>query len=139
MLLDTGPLVAYLDPRDPAHRQCVEAFDGFRGKLLTTEAVIGEAMYFSMPFISGPQLLLKFLKQAGVEINSCCQPLELRHAVDLMFTYADTPMDFADATLVVLGEKRNVRDICTLDRRGFSTFRTAGGKAFRNVIPARKS
>jgi predicted nucleic acid-binding protein len=30
-------------------------------------------------------------------------------------------MDFADATLVLLPHKIDVRDILTLDRRGFST------------------
>jgi uncharacterized protein len=49
----------------------------------------------------------------------------------LMTRYEDTPMDFADATLVLLAEELGVTDILTLDRRGFSTYRTATGKAFR--------
>jgi predicted nucleic acid-binding protein len=51
-----------------------------------------------------------------------------------MERYSDTPMDFADATLVLLAEVFEVLDILTLDRRGFSTYRTAGGSAFRLVL-----
>ena len=55
-------------------------------------------------------------------------------AANLKATYADTPMDFADATLVQLADAVGVIDILTLDRRGFSTYRTAKGKAFRLVL-----
>jgi predicted nucleic acid-binding protein len=35
--------------------------------------------------------------------------------------YSDTPMDYADATLVLLAEALEVHEVLTLDRRGFST------------------
>ena len=55
-------------------------------------------------------------------------------ATKLMAKYADTPMDYADATLVLLADEMGVADIATLDTRGFSTYRTAKGKAFRLVL-----
>jgi hypothetical protein len=55
-------------------------------------------------------------------------------AAGLMERYADTPMDFADATLVLLAEALGVFDVLALDRRGFSTYRTAGGRPFRLVL-----
>jgi len=48
--------------------------------------------------------------------------------------FADTPMDYADATLLLLAERSKVLDIATLDRRGFSIYRTPGGKAMRLVL-----
>ncbi|MBI4584703.1 MAG: hypothetical protein HY717_11875 [Planctomycetes bacterium] len=51
-----------------------------------------------------------------------------------MRKYTDTPIDFADASLVLLGEKTSVFNILTLDRRGFSTYRMSKGKAFRRVL-----
>jgi predicted nucleic acid-binding protein len=48
-----------------------------------------------------------------------------------MRKYADTPMDFADATLVLLADATGILEILTLDRRGFSTYRTSKGKRFR--------
>ncbi len=44
--LDTGPLVAALNRRDPDHSRCVAALTTFSGSLLTTGAVVAEAMYF---------------------------------------------------------------------------------------------
>ena len=59
---------------------------------------------------------------------------ELHEAVALMEKYADTPMDFADATLVLLAEDLDVDEILTLDRRGFSVFRIARRRPFRLVV-----
>ncbi|MCE0522758.1 MAG: PIN domain-containing protein [Methylacidiphilales bacterium] len=133
-LLDAGPIIAYLDFRDPAHEFSVETLDGFNGQLITTSAVITEAMHFLIRHLNGPALLLEFLEVSSVKVVECCQPEDLRSAVALMTKYADTPMDFADATLVLLGDTLGQREICTLDRRGFSTYRTASGKRFNLVI-----
>jgi hypothetical protein len=45
-------------------------------------------------------------------------------------------MDFADATLLLLAEALDFRDILTLDRRGFSAYRTRDTRALRNVLDA---
>jgi predicted nucleic acid-binding protein len=52
----------------------------------------------------------------------------------LMEKYSDTPMDFADATLVLLADALQVRDILTLGRRGFSAYRTRKPHAFRLLL-----
>ena len=135
-LLDTGPLVAYLDRRDPAHPAVASCLDGFSGQLCTTSAVIVEAMHFVDRDPQGPELLADFVEASGMFVYECTQPIQLKQAVILMRKYADTPMDFADATLVGLAEELDVLDVVTLDRRGFSTYRTARGKAFRRVLDA---
>jgi predicted nucleic acid-binding protein len=48
-----------------------------------------------------------------------------------MAQYEDIPMDFADATLVALAEESKIRDIFTLDRRGFEVYRIGGRGTFR--------
>ena len=133
-LLDTGPIVAYFDLSDPAHDQCIEALDSFSGQLITTSAVIGEAMHFLVRHANGPTLFIEFLQVSDTQIVECCQADDLQRAVKLMTKYADTPMDFADATLVLLGDALHQHTICTLDRRGFRTYRTANGKRFSLVI-----
>jgi predicted nucleic acid-binding protein len=46
VLVDTGPLVALLDPSDRARDRCRRALSRLEGKeLVTTEAVITEAEY----------------------------------------------------------------------------------------------
>lgn len=49
---------------------------------------------------------------------------------------ADVPMDFADATLVLLAGRLGTTDVLTLDRRGFAAYRPRTGRAFRLVLEA---
>lgn len=91
-------------------------------------------MHFLADVRNGPRLLAEFLNASGTEIYDLSQPPELSSAVSLMETYSDTPMDYAVATLVLLAEAFEVHDILTLDRRGFSTFRTRQGHAFHLVL-----
>ena len=48
--------------------------------------------------------------------------------------YGDTPMDFADATLVLLAEELGTDRILTLDERGFRTYRHGRNLAFAMVL-----
>ena len=133
-LLDTGPLVAYLDARDKAHLEADKCLSAFTGSLVTSSAVIAEAMYFVSAIREGPAALATFAYAAGLLVYECAQPSQLKDAVRLMRKYDDTPMDFADATLILIADRLNVYDIATLDRRGFSTYRSPRGKSFRLVL-----
>lgn len=133
-LLDTGPVVAYLDAGDPAHQRVAAAMDGFAGQLCTTSAVVTECMHFLAAHREGPGLLAQFGLASDWLVADYTQPVELARAAKLMARYADTPMDFADATLVILAESLGVSEILTLDRRGFSTYRTHRKRAFRLVL-----
>jgi uncharacterized protein len=133
-LVDTGPLVAYLDAGDPAHGDVAAALDDFTGEIATTSAVVTEAMYFLSAAPEGPTLLADFAVASRLVVRDYSQPATLQQIAGLMRKYADTPMDFADATLVFLATDLDTLDILTLDRRGFATYRTARRKAFRLVV-----
>jgi predicted nucleic acid-binding protein len=130
-LVDTGPLVAFLDRADPRHEDVAGTLDGFSGRLVTTSAVITEAMHLLAEAREGPESLADFIDATGLRIVEMMTPAAIRHAVDLMRKYGDTPMDFADATLVLLAEELGVVEILTLDRRGFSTYRTTKRRRFQ--------
>jgi len=133
-LLDTGPLVAYLDAGDPAHAVVAARLEKFTGQLATTSAVITEAMHFVSLNKEGARVLAEFVTASRTEVYDLCRPPELVEAASLMEKYADTPMDFADATLVLLAEALDVHEILTLDRRGFSTYRTRLRRSLRLVL-----
>lgn len=44
-------------------------------------------------------------------------------AFELMERYADHPMDLADASLIVVGERTKSNKVFTIDRRDFETYR----------------
>jgi len=136
LLVDTGPLVAYLDTSDPAHDRVSEYLDSFRGQLLTSCAVITETMYFLAGHRNGPRVLSELVAGSGMEIYNVSRPPELHEAVSLMEKYSDVPMDFADATLVLLAEGLDAHEILTLDRRGFSTYRTRENRHLHMILDA---
>lgn len=133
-LVDTGPFVAYLDRKDRAHVQVTNFLMNFKGRLATTGAVIGEVMYFISEFRTGPVSFAEFLIASKTHIVPLVSSNDVLHAAELMNQYLDTPMDFADATLVLLSDHSATTEILTLDRRGFSTYRNARGKAFDLVL-----
>jgi predicted nucleic acid-binding protein len=51
-----------------------------------------------------------------------------------MEQYRNVPMDFADATLVVLAEDLDLNAVFTLDRRGFGVYRFHGRRSFQ-IVP----
>ena len=124
VLIDTGPLVAYLDGGDSAHAGVARFLDSFHGQLLTSSAVITEAMYFAAGNPDGPRFLSELVAASEMEVYNVSRPPELHEAVTLMERYSDVPMDFADATLLLLAEGLDMHEILTLDRRGFSAYRT---------------
>jgi hypothetical protein len=133
-LVDTGPVVAYLDASDPAHGNVCAVMDAFSGRSVTTPAVITEAMYFVGATRGGARALAELIDRSGMTVYDVCQPSDVREAARLMERYSDTPMDFADATLLLLADVLEVVDVLTLDRRGFSTYRTAEGRSIRLVL-----
>lgn len=123
-------MVAFLDRSEDAHAWARTALTEVKGNFITTSAVITEAMHFIAPIPSGPEALSAFVDRGPVQIFDFCQPVELRRAVARMGRYADAPMDFADATLVLLAEATGTGDILTLDRRGFTFYRWGKNRAF---------
>ena len=133
-LIDTGPIVAYLDAADSEHARVSEQLDRFSGRLVTSGAVVTEAMYFVSSTALGPRRLAEFVADSGMRVFDLAQPTELRAAAGLMERYEDTPMDYADATLVLLADALRIQEVLTLDRRGFSLYRTTSRKDFRLVL-----
>lgn len=133
-LLDTGPIVAFLDGSDAAHESVVRSFERFTGHFVTTDAVIVEAMHLVSRSPLGAALLIDFLLSSQTTIYSSMSADGLLKAAELMTKYADLPMDFADATLVLLATRLRMTAVCTLDRRGFRTYRSGARKAFDLVL-----
>lgn len=130
LLLDTGPFVALLDRSERNHERCAGFFRDFRGRLITTESVLTEAVYLLGPSFPRQRPALDFILAGGAELVPMV-PAVLKRCVHLMSKYSDVPMDYADATLVAVGETLGIRDVLTLDRRGFSVYRYASRGPFR--------
>jgi predicted nucleic acid-binding protein len=134
VLLDTGPIVASLDADDPHHGAVYDSFSSLTGLVITTGAVVTEAMFFLQNLTNGPTRLTEWLRGIHAEIVNCFDPESLQSAALLMERYADAPMDYADATLVACADELNCGDILTLDIRGFRTYRYQRNKRFKLLL-----
>jgi predicted nucleic acid-binding protein len=133
ILLDTGPFVALLDSSEKNHERCVRFLKEFKGRLFTTEPVLTEVLYLLGPSIKAQRAGIEFILRAGAMLVPQSQE-SLRRGLELMEKYKDIPMDFADATLVVLAEEIGISEIFTLDLRGFGTYRILSKKTFK-ILP----
>lgn len=135
VLVDTGPLVSLFDPSDRDREACKGALAQLRSsRRVTSLAVITEATYLLDFSAAARQALLAFIAAGGVEIVEFT-PADISRAAALMDKYSSLPMDFADATLVVLAERLQTRTVFTLDRRDFGVYRV-GRRVFR-LLPNR--
>jgi len=126
ILADTGPLVALFDPADGAHNRCVQALQRINQPLWTTVPVLTEAFHLLTPDSIGSQRLMDFVADRGLAVYFLGEaPLE--RAFELMRRYANVPMDFADASLVVAAEALNTRKVFTIDRKDFAIYRARRG------------
>lgn len=126
VLLDAGPMVAFLDRRDPHHKACLRVFERERrAQYVTTWPVITEAVYFLGKHIGivAQEALWDLLE--AVRIASIDAPEDRERLRALMRKYSDHPMDLADASLVRVAERDNVRTIFTVDHDDFSSYRIA--------------
>ncbi|MEW5984855.1 MAG: PIN domain-containing protein [Acidobacteriota bacterium] len=126
ILADTGPLVALFDPADHQHAHCVRILGIIREPLYTTTPVLTEAFHLLQPESIGADRLRDFIERGGLEVWFFNAP-GLTRAFELMETYADHPMDLADASLVVAAEALGTRKVFTIDRRDFATYRVRLG------------
>lgn len=132
IILDTGALVALLDRSEATHERCVRFFSSFRGGVYTTEPVLTEALYLLGPSAKAQQRCIDFILKGGAALVPQ-SAASLSRAAILMNKYHDIPMDFADATLVVLAEETGINEIFTLDIRGFQAYRIHGRKHFTTL------
>jgi predicted nucleic acid-binding protein len=110
---------------------CVELWPELAERCITTEAVVTEASHLVAR--GGPASLpLELLLAARVPIVSL-EPAGHEQAVRLMRRYASLPMDYADASLVVVADALRLETVFTLDRKGFRSYRRSSGSAFRMV------
>lgn len=132
VLLDTGPLVAYLYPKDTYHEWAVEQFTRLDLPFICCEPVLAEACFLVMRNGQRPMRVLDMLGRGAVRIGLALRD-ELAAVRMLMDRYVNVPMSLADACLVRLAELTEL-PICTLDS-DFAIYRAHGRRGFKLIAP----
>lgn len=134
VLIDTGPLVAWLDRGDGDHGRVTDFLDGFDGQLLTTWPVLTEVCHLLPAHIVGR--FMAWVTAGGLQIVEL-PPVAAEFIATAMKKYEDLPMDLADASLVWLAGSLGVGDVLTLDDTDFGIYRLPDGKRLRNLLARR--
>jgi predicted nucleic acid-binding protein len=133
ILVDTGAVVGLLDHKDRHHARAEEFFGSLRpaDKLLSTWPVITECSF-----------LLRYHEDKFWNwlLDSDLQIIDFSLAdIPAMRAwraqYEDREVDFADAALAWLGEKRRTQLVATTDFDDFEAYRLPNGKPFKLLIP----
>ncbi|MDA0347745.1 MAG: PIN domain-containing protein [Verrucomicrobia bacterium] len=131
-VIDSGPLIALFDRDDAHHEKTLEFLGKFNGTLYSTIAVITEVSHL-LDFNAQVQWdFLDWVADGGIHLIDLDKD-DIRQIGLLAKKYSDVPMDFADASLVVVAEKLKLNYVVSIDS-DFLIYRTSKNKYLENLI-----
>lgn len=133
VLIDTGPLVAVMSQTDSFHHLCTETLASLSPPLGTCWPVLTEAAWLLR---SQPAALEKLFEafDAGVFEMLLLDGDADEPIAQFMRRYRSVGAQLADAAIMYLADRENIRTVFTLDRRDFSVYRLKRNRAVK-IIP----
>ena len=133
VILDTGPLVAYINKRDKYHNWAVDQWSRILPPFFTCESVMSEACFLLKNFQPGINVVFEMISR-----NIITFPFRLNHHLsairELMDKYKNIPISLADACLVRMAELEKDSSILTTDK-DFLVYRKPGSKRIPTIMP----
>jgi predicted nucleic acid-binding protein len=132
VLVDAGPLIALFDKNDKYHQAITEFISQKRYKFISTIAVLTETAHM-LDFNVNVQIdFFEWIVNNGIslyEINND----DIADIIKLTKKYADIPMDFADATLVIASQRTGIKTIISIDS-DFEIYRLPKKVKIKNIF-----
>ena len=113
IIVDTGPLVAFLNKDDVYHEWAVQQFNDLPTPFFTCEGTLIEASHLSKKKSDIATLLS--LVSFGAIIIGFSVHQETENPKELISKYKDVPMDLVDACLVRMSELYPDAELLTID------------------------
>lgn len=133
-IVDTGPLVAFLDRAEQHHPWVAERIQELDTPLLVCEPVLAETMHLLVRFSKAHDALFGLLENGALtiafRIDEHISALRKLHQ-----KYRDRPMSLADACIVRMAEIYERHAVLTLDS-DFSVYRKHGRVPLALIHPA---
>lgn len=114
IILDTSPLVAFIDKSDRFHDWAVETWKTIAIPLFTCEAVISEACFLLQKTYGGQDAVMSLLNTDAIQLPFRLSG-EIGRIRELMNRYQNVPMSLADGCLVRMSELIKGTCVLTLD------------------------
>jgi predicted nucleic acid-binding protein len=136
IIVDAGPIVAFLSAGDRWHLWAVEQFSRFE-RFATCDAVLSEACARLEYGGFDRAEAVRLVDQGVIELAFVAGP-HISRILGLMEKYRNLPMDFADACLVVMSEQK--KDVLLVTTDGdFSVYRRHGREVIPTAVPNPKA
>jgi uncharacterized protein len=135
-LIDAGPIIALFNKNDHYHNKIRLFLKDYRGILTSTWPVLTEVSHM-LDFNTQTQIdFLTWVNLGGIYIEDI-EKEDIARMIELSKKYSDIPMDLADASLIVIAEKRNIKEIITIDS-DYYIYRTINKEMLKNVFENEK-
>jgi len=136
-ILDTGPLIAFLDRAEQNHRWAIAQVEALEAPLLVCEPVLAEAMHLLAGFSKGQDALFGLLENGALRIGFHIEE-HVPALRKLHHKYRDRPMSLADACIVRMTEIYERHAVLTLDSY-FTIYRKHGREPLALISPSQDS
>jgi predicted nucleic acid-binding protein len=132
---DSSFVVALAIKSDKNRQRCLRVFEAAT-YIYLPQSVLNEVCYF-LTQTGGNRAASGFLKHLPQTkyILISLERWDIARTGELLDAYADTRVDFVDATVVAVAERLNISYVFTLDRRDFQIVRPSHKSHFE-IMPA---
>lgn len=136
LVIDTAPLVALADRRDPIRQRVERALADEAGDLVVPAPVTAEVDYLLGRRIGRPARLAFLADLAAERFTVVCLGVDdYRSILDLERRYAGLDVGLADLSVVLVAHSAGTRRLLTFDERHFRAMRPLDGGRF-TLLPA---
>lgn len=131
LILDTAPLVASADAKEPQLEALLRIRNQEEGSLVLPAPVAAEVDYL-LGVRFGEAARRAFLSDLAAQRYevACLEPGDYRTVAELDARYADLGLGLADCSLVVLAERYGTRRLLSFDERHFRAVTPLQGGSF---------
>jgi predicted nucleic acid-binding protein len=133
VIIDTGPLVAFLVKEETHHQWVIEQFQNLSAPFLTCEAVLTETFFIVRKLPHGTTKFFSLVNSGLLDIDFS-MIAEAAALEKLVQRYANVPMSLADACLVRLSKLHSQMVVFTLDQ-DFRIYRRDGRQSIPLLMP----
>lgn len=136
LVIDTGVLVAAIEPRDEHHERCARLLEAAREPRVVPAPVLVELEYL-LRAASDTAAFQVFLENcaAGAFTIAALLPEDYIRIRELLERYADLRLGLVDASVLAVTERLREPKLATLDLRHFSVLRPRHVNALE-LLPA---
>jgi predicted nucleic acid-binding protein len=132
LILDTGPILALIDAKEPAHDRCVALLGEVDETLVVPTLVLAEVDYWLRKRFDA-NTWKTFAEDVAEGAYRLYHPDEhdLLRAAELELEYESLRLGLVDASVIVACERLGETKVATLDHRHFSVVRPRHCEALR--------